>query len=248
MGDLWHLPAERLIKIPVDRRGWNPFFGAHDVADLHKMIVHHVRQMIGRVTVRFEQHQILKLTVIKRDIAPDDVVNSSRAFLRHHEADDVGRAFGIQAGAFFCRKIAAVAIITGRLLVGFLLFTQRFQAFLGAVAAVRLALADQPVCPLLVQVEPFRLHIRAIFAANLWPLIPVDPQPAQAFGDQVDRILVIPFLVGIFDPQDKCAPVMAGKQPVKQCRADPANMHGSGRAGRESHPNGWVFLCHLFYS
>ena len=36
-----------------------PFFGSHNVTDLHQMVVCHYRQMVSRETVRFQDYEII---------------------------------------------------------------------------------------------------------------------------------------------------------------------------------------------
>ena len=57
--ELRRVPAERLVELDVDRRGRDPLVAAHDVGDLHVVIVDHVAEVVGREAVRLEQDQVL---------------------------------------------------------------------------------------------------------------------------------------------------------------------------------------------
>src|SRR5258707_14770662 len=54
-------------------------------------------------------------------------------------------------------------------------------------------------------------------------LIPIEPEPAQAIQDDIDRLLCIARGVGIFNAQDECSARVPGIQPVEQCSPGPAN-------------------------
>jgi hypothetical protein len=174
--DVRHLPAERLIQVLVDRRGRNPLFRAQDVADPHEVVVHHVRQVIGRVAVRLEQHQVLKLPVIDRDVAAQEVVHSGRAADGHLEPDHkLAARFGVQALALLRRQEAAATVVARiRIVIGALLFAKLGEPLFRAVAAVRLVVLDQPARPLPVQIKPLRLDVRPVIAADLRPFVPID--------------------------------------------------------------------------
>ena len=81
--------------------------------------------------------------------------------------------------------------------------------------------------------------------------------------DRVDRRLGRARLVGILDPQQEFAAMMAGEQPVEQRGARAADMEEAGRRGRETRHDGGagrfgqfggqfglIFGCHhgLFHS
>ena len=60
------------------------------------------------------------------------------------------------------------------------------------------------------------------------------PDPAEAVEDPADGVLDVPLLVGVVDPEDELAAVVAGQQPVEQGRPHPADVQEAGRAGGES--------------
>ncbi len=54
MGIDGDLPAKSLVEQHVPGHAGQPLVGAHDVRDLHEMVVHHVGQVVGGVAVGFQ--------------------------------------------------------------------------------------------------------------------------------------------------------------------------------------------------
>ena len=74
--------------------------------------------------------------------------------------------------------------------------------------------------------------------AHLRAFIPIDAQPAQAVQDRRQRLLDVPLLIGVVDPQDELAAVPPGEQPAEQGRADAADVKVSGRTRSEAGADG----------
>ncbi len=104
---------------------------------------------------------------------------------------------------------------------------------LGAIVAIDVAGGDQSLGRPPVVLGSLRLVIGAVRPADLRPFVPVDADPAEAVEDSPDGVLDVPLLVGVVDPEDELAAVMAGQQPVEQGRPHPADVQETGRAGGE---------------
>jgi len=63
--------------------------------------------------------------------------------------------------------------------------------------------------------------------------VPIEAEPAHPVEDGVDRLLGGTRLVGVFDPKQELAAVMAGEQPVEQRGSSAADVKESGRRRRE---------------
>ena len=57
-----------------------------------------------------------------------------------------------------------------------------------------------------------------------WPLIPFQPEPAQAIEDDFDRLQRVTRDVSVFDAQNERAAGMAGVEPVEQRGARAADV------------------------
>jgi len=74
-------------------------------------------------------------------------------------------------------------------------------------------------------------------AADLDPLVPVQPQPAQRVEQLQVALLAVPGGIGVLDPEHEGAAVVAGVRPVEQRGADQADVRGAGRRRAEPHPD-----------
>ena len=85
-----------------------------------------------------------------------------------------------------------------------------------------------------VAIEPLRLEVRRMRAADFGALIPVDAEPAQAVENAGDHLGLRALDVGVFDAKDEGAAVTAGVEPVEQRRAGAADVEVAGGGGREA--------------
>ena len=60
----------------------------------------------------------------------------------------------------------------------------------------------------------------------------------QPVENRLQRLLHVPLLVGVVDPQNELPAVLPGKEPIEQRSAYAANVQISGRAGSEAGANG----------
>ena len=110
----------------------------------------------------------------------------------------------------------------------------RLQFRGGGVIVVRMAAGQQLLDGRPIAIQPLRLVIRSERPAHFRPLVPVDAQPAEAVEDRLQRLLDVPLLIGVVDPQDELPAVLPGEQPIEQRGANPANVQVSGRTGSEA--------------
>ena len=113
-----------------------------------------------------------------------------------------------------------------------------------ALVLVRQILVEQFLNSALVNLAALRLKIRpAITLALLHgvaghrPLIPVEPEPAQAVEDHIDRLAGVTGVVGILYAQHESAAGVSRIKPVEQRRAGAANVKIAGGAGSKSNSN-----------
>ena len=91
-----------------------------------------------------------------------------------------------------------------------------------ALVHVRLALRDEPLGEVARLVHPVELE-------GDRP-VPVDPEPAQRLLDLLDRLGDLAARVGVLDPQQALAALLAREQPVEEERAHAADVEEAGRA------------------
>lgn len=80
-----------------------------------------------------------------------------------------------------------------------------------------------------VALDPFRLHVRAMRAAHLRPLVPAQSQPTEGVVDVLQRGRVEPCAIGVLDAQDE-GPAGGTRQQVgEQGGASAADVVQPGR-------------------
>jgi hypothetical protein len=62
---------------------------------------------------------------------------------------------------------------------------------------------------------PLRLPVRAVFATDIWPLIPAETKPLKTAQDHVLARRSVARLVGVFDPNDELTAMFASKNIIK---------------------------------
>jgi hypothetical protein len=154
------------------------------MADLHEMIIHDIREMVRREPIRFQQYEIIEQSCLEGNVSSDFVVYRDRTFEGHLEADNeriarssITRALGVPTSSIVARPTAARLLGSAHLV----------KAFGRAITPVRFALSDEPLSMLVVDLDPLRLHIRAMNCFDVRALVPIQPQPTKCFEDRIRR-------------------------------------------------------------
>jgi hypothetical protein len=116
------------------------------------------------------------------------------------------------------RQLAAGSGVPGRPAGGEVRVTIRFEFGRRAEAMVGVPGGDQLVRVRRIQVEPLGLSIRAVRAADVGALVPVEPEPPQVFEDARFRVARRSDRVGILDAQNERAVLAVRQEPVEQRR------------------------------
>ena len=204
--------AERVVQMIV---------AADDVSHAHVVIVDHDRQHIGRRPVRPEQHEVVQLGVLDGHLALDPIVDRGLAVLRCLQPDDEG-AIGI----FRSILVAPGAADAQRLLGRLRLCAHRGEFVGGQIAAIGVAVRDHRMRDRRVAVGARELIGRC--------LVGIEPEPMHPLQDRVDRVLCRSRAVGILDPQQEGAAMIASEKPVEQRGPRAAEVEIPGRRRREA--------------
>ncbi len=237
---------------------------ADDVGDLHQRVVDGDHVVVDRDATkaganlenreaaraahgRADQDGVRDRLGGKLDLAADQIVEAQR--LRADlEPDGEGPARGQVFLDLLRRQSPAAAGVDLRTVLGGGQFALGFQLLRGAEAAVGLALGQQALGVLSVDLQPFGLAIGAEIALffALFSLgkparpartggafVPVQAQPAQIL-DELSLIACLgAFQVGVLDAEDELAAVATGKEPVVERGAGIAHMkQASGRRSK----------------
>jgi hypothetical protein len=136
------------------------------MADLHEMIVYHVRQMIGRETVILHDDLIIDVLVVKNHLAVHDVLEL-RLTVRHLHSNDVTLAASLALLYNFFRQLQAGPIVLGlRVLLTPELDSHFLQSFCGAEAAVSVACLSKVKIKNLPQADGCSTFGRSLIAGS----------------------------------------------------------------------------------
>ncbi len=113
------------------------------MADLHQVIVDDVGQVIGRKTIRFEQHLIINRRVVDHDVATQTIKESSLSGQRHRQPDDVLVTCRESCRDLLFGEIATESIVTGRLALGHPRSPRGFEALCGTETGIGRAFVNE---------------------------------------------------------------------------------------------------------
>src|SRR5690606_37557044 len=101
-----------------------------------------------------------------------------------------------------------------------------------------MALGDQFVRMLLVDLVALALPVRTVRATDVGAFVPLDTQPAQCVVDLLFGFAGRAQLVGVLDAQDELAAVLAGEAEVEQRDIGGTDMGVAGRGRRDTGADG----------
>ena len=207
------------------------------VGHTHVVIVDDDGQHVGRRAVGAQQHEIVQLRIRDRDHALDKILDHRLALTRGLDPDDIGLAFGPARRigiAPFTDDAERATLRLGSLAAG-------GQFFRGQVAAIGVASREQLVSDFGMTVRARELEHGRFVTAQAQPLQPVE--------NRLDRRLGRAGAIGILDPQQVLAAMVAGEQPVEQRGAGTADMQvAGGRGGKPRHDAATVRRCSASYA
>ncbi len=204
------------------------------MGDAHGVVVDDVGKVIGGQAVGLDEHVVVQLGAIHRDVTVEHVVEGRFTGFGDVLADDIGHARVELCLNLFQRQVQAVLIVFPGLALGFRGGAALGQLLLGAEAVIRLALAHKLLRIGQVHILALGLDVGADRAADVGAFVPVQTRELQALVDLLGRALNQALLVGILDAQDKHAVVLLGEKIGIKRRAQPAQMQITGGAGRKT--------------
>ena len=136
------------------------------------MVVDDVCEVVGRISVGFDQDQVFQLLVVYGDVSVDLIMESGCSFGRHIETDDV-RFAGCQIGLYFLfGKTKAVFVVDGDFFSAYVT-SALAQALCIAEAVIGIPLLYQLFCVFQVQAccITLALYVRAVAAVFVRSLV-----------------------------------------------------------------------------
>ena len=226
---LRNLPAEGLIETIVLRAGAQILVAANDMGDAHQMIIDDIGEIIGRIAIGLDEHHVIELGVIDRDVSVELVVEGRRALGRVVLTDDIRHTGGEVCFDLLLREGEAMLIIVHDLLSvhGGL---QGLETLLRAEAVVCFALIDELLRILHIDAlcTTLGLHVRTAVARLIRGLIRDQAGIREGFIDKLDGSLDETLLVGILDTEEEITALMLRDEVGVQCGTKVTYMHSSG--------------------
>ena len=174
--------SERLIQENLLRRVRDVIVAANHVRDAHVDVVGHDREVIRRLTIRPQHHEILDVGVVEANRPVHQIVER-RLALGNEETNGARRAGRFELRDVVRTQIAARAVVHPAAAGSLRGLTLGLHGLGRAVAEVGAAFGDEAVGHRAVPVEALRLVVGLVRTADVRPFIPVHPQPAQAVDD-----------------------------------------------------------------
>ena len=212
---------------------------ANNVSDFGRRIVDDTGQMVEAGAVGPLDDVILLGAPGDLLRAEHKIFELAEALAGHFHTDHALAALGGETVDVF-GAIGGPAAIVHKGLLGFFGFLPQGLEFFGpGEVAVGVPAGEQLFGGGLVELAPLRLKVGRMRAGGTAAVgrgafIPIDAQPLEAVQDGGEGFGDVTGLVGVVDPQDELAAVLAGEEPVEQGGANAADVQVTGGAGSES--------------
>ena len=221
VGEVRYRHTQRAVDVDLPRGIVDVVVAAHDIADAHVHVVHHHREVVGRIPVRAKDHQVVQLAVGDLDPALDLVVPRDHAVQRVAETDHAVRIVPPAGG------LVAVGPVVARLGSGLhRRLAHGIKLGPTLIGVIGVTGGDQLLGHFTVAVQAVGLVHRAF--------VVVQTQPVHRFQDGVDRRLGAALAVGVLDTQGELAAAVARLQPAVQGGARAADVQVAGGTGSET--------------
>ena len=172
---------------------------------------------------------------LEGDLASDQV-RERDVLVGHAQAQNRLAALGAVCRDLLLRQVAVEAVVAelGVLALGAVALLDLLGGRVGLVGVAGLKQARGHVT---VDVHALALAVGAVRSALTDTLVPVEAQPLQGLDDLIEGLLGVAGGIRVFDTEDEGSSRVAGVGPVKQARADHADVRGSSGRGAEADAN-----------
>ena len=205
------------------------------MGDAHKMVIHHIGKIVGRIAVRLNKNHIVQLRVRHFNLPVDLIHKSGRALSRHILTDHIGNTCLQFCFNLLLRQMKAMLIIHHNLLAGHIL-AQRLQTLLITEAVISLPFFNQLLG--ILQIDSgslaLTLNVGSYAPVLIRPFIVNQACLCQSAVNNIYCALHIALLIRILNSQHKAAILMFGNQIRIQCCSQISHMHPPGGAGCKS--------------
>ena len=201
-----NLPSKCLIQTVVFRCRGKIFISADNVCDSHQMVIDHVRKIVSRESIGFDQDHIIQFCIRNRDISVNLIVECGCSLIRYVQTDHP-RFSCCQIGLylFFAQPQTVLVIHNDICSVFRNRSLQGIQACFITEAVIRVALLYQLLCILQIHSGSISLalHIRTISTILVRSFIVNETCLFQSTVNDVQCSFHESLLVCIFNSEDK---------------------------------------------
>ena len=182
MSEGWNRCAQSLVHHNLARSVGQVVIATNDVGNAHASVINNGSKVVGWGTIGAEDDKVIKLAGVKGNVTVNSVVDNDIATIQWNLDADGIRLTSINAALCLCRinvsagtLIALEGVVT--LLSSLFVFSKLFWR---AEARVRLALCQQFICCLTIQVQALSLAVRTAIAALIGTLVPIKAKPLHS--------------------------------------------------------------------
>ena len=193
---------ERVVEGHLARGAGEEVLAAQHVRDLHQGVVDGVDQRVERVAVGPGEREVGHVVAVEGDRPADEVVERDLT-VGHPEPDDRLATLGPEGGDLLVAQLAAVPVVAHHL--GARGLAPRLDLVVAAVAVVGARGRREPLERVGVDRGALALAVRRERAADVGPLVPVEPEPAHHLEQAVVGLLGVAGGVGVLDAEDEGA-------------------------------------------
>ena len=244
------LPAEGSVEKHVQGSRRQPLLAADNVRDLHQMVVHDVRKVVGgKLVGRFIKHLIVEDRRVDGYRAADNVVNDNLFARLNLEAHHIFVAAVDKLLHLFGRHRERVAHHhTGRCIVLEILNLGTFLVELlgGVESNIGLSAVKQNLNIFFINFPSLGLSVGTILAAEGDTLVELYAEPSERFEYILLGTLDETVGIGIFETENKISTMLFGKQIIIQRSSYAANVQRACGAGCEAHS--YSSVIHKLYT
>ena len=176
------------------------------MSNAHVDVVHDNSDVIGRLRIRSQKHEVLNCVAFDCDIADDFITKCNRTL---RDSKTYSRALARRETPFHVvgRQVQTCAVVLEIDLPGCSVLPFFFESLWRTEAVVSVARLDQPPSGGSMLVQPLRLEIGTF--------IPVKAESLHRFENALSAFLGGPLDIGVLDPKNKNSTVFPGEEPIE---------------------------------
>lgn len=188
MHKLRRRPSKAVVEVYVFRRRRHPLGRPAHMRDFHMMVVHDIREMVGRQAVGLEKDRILKRPKGMRasvfgegNLAIDGIVEGG-ILVRNLETHNIRLSRIGPRSSFVLADMRTGAVVVRSQACTLARDSKRLQPLWRAEAPVGVVVLNELIGVLLVEPAAFGLAIRAIGATDFWACARVSGEASAVRG------------------------------------------------------------------